>query len=397
MKKLIFLICCIIFFAKLYAQNVGIGTPIPQDRLEVSGNIRTNGLRIVSNGSIDLGFGIEGKESNAGRIGYGLFTANSVDIVGGGTSSDTRRIRVWAEGGTSFTGGASFLGNLGLSVSSNTYGKLQVNGRGGTPFSLSIIDSLTNSAGALHFGHVNRPTAGLVLRGTSFGNGSNQNGLQVSSYDGNTIFLYVRGDGNVGIGEGLPAEKLDVSGNITLTGRILNDGIGGNSGDVLTLAAGSGMAWKKPTVTVNDTLSILHFAFTSNDYNASFKHDGNIGYMSFTTGGTGALAHTPLFLPDNAMVTEIKAYLFDNTGSESINLLLQRGQINSLSANTIIAQFSTSAQLAGPQEFTYNTPFTIDNGKYAYYLRLRPLDGTWPGDPSIGIVGVRIAYTYTNQ
>jgi hypothetical protein len=104
MKKLIFLICCIIFFAKLYAQNVGIGTPIPQDRLEVSGNIRTNGLRIVSNGSIDLGFGIEGKEPNAGRIGYGLFTPNTVDIVGGGTAFSNRSIKFWADGGSTFTG-----------------------------------------------------------------------------------------------------------------------------------------------------------------------------------------------------------------------------------------------------------------------------------------------------
>jgi hypothetical protein len=104
MKKLIVLIYCLIFFAKILAQNVGIGNTNPQDRLEVSGNIRTNGLRIVSNGIIDLGFGIDGKESNAGRIGYGLFTTNTVDIVGGGTAFNNRSIKFWADGGSTFTG-----------------------------------------------------------------------------------------------------------------------------------------------------------------------------------------------------------------------------------------------------------------------------------------------------
>jgi len=114
MKKLILLICCLIPFSKLYTQNIGIGTTNPQDRLEVSGNIRTSGLRIISNGSIDLGFGIDGKEPNAGRIGYGLFTANTVDIVGGGTAFNNRSIKFWADGGSTFTGRLLIEGSGGL-------------------------------------------------------------------------------------------------------------------------------------------------------------------------------------------------------------------------------------------------------------------------------------------
>lgn len=114
MKKLIFLICFVILFAKLNAQNIGIGIPNPQDRLDVSGNIRTSGLRIVSNGSIDLGFGIDGKEPNAGRIGYGLFTPNTVDIVGGGTAFSNRSIKFWADGGSTFTGRLLIEGSGGI-------------------------------------------------------------------------------------------------------------------------------------------------------------------------------------------------------------------------------------------------------------------------------------------
>jgi hypothetical protein len=59
---------------------------------------------------------VVGKEPNAGRIGYGLFTTNAIDIVGGGTSSDTRRIRLWAEGGTEMTGDATIFGNMQINA-----------------------------------------------------------------------------------------------------------------------------------------------------------------------------------------------------------------------------------------------------------------------------------------
>jgi trimeric autotransporter adhesin len=56
------------------------------------------------NSGIELGYGIAGKEANAGRIGYGLFTPNAIDFVGGGTTITPRLIKFWAEGGSTFTG-----------------------------------------------------------------------------------------------------------------------------------------------------------------------------------------------------------------------------------------------------------------------------------------------------
>ncbi|HMP91586.1 MAG TPA: hypothetical protein PKD90_01855 [Phnomibacter sp.] len=68
-----------------------------------------NASRIQLNGAgsttgIHLGNDVAGKEINAGRIGYGLFTPNAVDFVGGGTGTTNRQIRFWAEGGSRFTG-----------------------------------------------------------------------------------------------------------------------------------------------------------------------------------------------------------------------------------------------------------------------------------------------------
>lgn len=69
---------------------------IIRNQLGVRGSAGTTG--------IELGYGVAGKESNAGRMGYALFTSNAVDIVGGGTQASSRVIRFWAEGGSRFTG-----------------------------------------------------------------------------------------------------------------------------------------------------------------------------------------------------------------------------------------------------------------------------------------------------
>ncbi|MCU0335366.1 MAG: hypothetical protein MUF62_10035 [Chitinophagaceae bacterium] len=59
---------------------------------------------------IYLGGSVAGKEPSAGRIGYSLFTSDAVDIVGGGQTADTRLLKIWAEGGTQFTGGIQVAG-----------------------------------------------------------------------------------------------------------------------------------------------------------------------------------------------------------------------------------------------------------------------------------------------
>lgn len=197
------LTCCVvtgfIFFATVTnGQNVGIGTATPGFKLDVEGRIRakegfmylgtlgnyfatsaagsiytnadfeplsTNaydlgtinyrwGTAFVSNLNINqsilsngqggnsgifLGNGLAGKEANAGRIGYALFTANTLDIIGGGTNLDNRRIRLWAEDVTEMTGDASVFGNL------NVAGKVTTNATGTAnvvPIAIASIDAL---------------------------------------------------------------------------------------------------------------------------------------------------------------------------------------------------------------------------------------------------------------
>lgn len=76
----------------------------------------SGGLAVAGNNVFELGAGVAGKEASAGKIGYGIFTANTLDIVGAGTLDSNRKVKIWAEGGTIFAGpvqATSFSGDGG--------------------------------------------------------------------------------------------------------------------------------------------------------------------------------------------------------------------------------------------------------------------------------------------
>ncbi|MCX6316619.1 MAG: hypothetical protein NTW29_04975 [Bacteroidetes bacterium] len=123
MKKLQLLALLAMVTTGALSQNVGIGTANPTARLHVGGN-----LKIDSVYTLEFGAGISGKEINAGKIGYQVFSPTGLDIVGAGTAQTNRRITFWAEGGSVFKG--DIVGNTDLAVFNNaTIGQdLTVNG-----------------------------------------------------------------------------------------------------------------------------------------------------------------------------------------------------------------------------------------------------------------------------
>jgi len=145
MKKAFYIAVVLIGLIQLNvdAQNVGIGLNNPLDLLHINGITRTTGIKLVGNSAIETGFGLVGKEVNSGKIGYSLFTANTLDIVGGGNAYLERKIRFWGEAGCTFEGGATFNGNIGVANFLPTE-KLEVNGK------IKIGDD------------VNVPTAGTI-------------------------------------------------------------------------------------------------------------------------------------------------------------------------------------------------------------------------------------------
>jgi len=86
--------------------NVGIGVANPLSLLHINGNVKINGNRFL-----EFGQGLT-KEENAGKIGYALYTPQTLDIIGAGAAYGNRRIRLWAEDATEFTGNADIFGSL---------------------------------------------------------------------------------------------------------------------------------------------------------------------------------------------------------------------------------------------------------------------------------------------
>jgi hypothetical protein len=76
--------------------SIGENTVPVTDKLHVEGSSMFNGsTKIYGNNSLEFGYGL-GKEFNAGKLGYQLFTPNnSLDIVGAGTTAGDRSIKLW--------------------------------------------------------------------------------------------------------------------------------------------------------------------------------------------------------------------------------------------------------------------------------------------------------------
>ena len=70
--------------------NFGIMTDSPIRTLDVNGDA---GVR--NNHFLEFGLGVAGKLSGAGTMGYGLFTPNALDIIGGGTVYPNRAVKLW--------------------------------------------------------------------------------------------------------------------------------------------------------------------------------------------------------------------------------------------------------------------------------------------------------------
>jgi len=173
--------------------------------------IAEEGLQIKEGNTLEFGAGTPGKQTDNGKIGYSAFgEANTLSIVGGGVSATgaDRRIKLWADLGTDFTGGASF--NKNVQIKNN----------------LSSMLALTNTnalaAGTTHllsFGGTNYTTGLMSVTGTSasaarmgFSTGYSFTG-GVSNMQER---LSIANTGNIGMGQIAPVAKLDVAGKIKI-------------------------------------------------------------------------------------------------------------------------------------------------------------------------------------
>ena len=88
----------------LQTQGDNLGNHTATQDLNLNGNQlgggTSNNVGLVAATTLELGNGVAGKEANAGKIGYNAFGSGALDIVGAGTSGTNRKVKIWAEGGT---------------------------------------------------------------------------------------------------------------------------------------------------------------------------------------------------------------------------------------------------------------------------------------------------------
>ena len=197
--------------------------------INLTGDLRINGVAqsfgggggssssLSGSNTFEWGTGVSGKETNAGKIGYSTFSGggnNALDIVGAGTSSSNRNVRIYD--------------NIGIGTSSpEAY--LHVKREGSSGESNVYIQSYSDSAGdraALFLGtpHVSdsnsQPKCAIIADTVGYSRsnlhfcleGTANNGSAYRASTSNSRMMIDGISGNVGIGTTSPLAPLDVNG-----------------------------------------------------------------------------------------------------------------------------------------------------------------------------------------
>src|SRR5690349_12342047 len=109
-----------------------------------------------------------------------------------------------------------FAQNVGIGTSAPT-GRLQINhNTSSNNPTLLLKDSAVQKSGILQFQNVNGTK---YMRQTGYNLDNNNSAQSFLDVESDSAFIATfRGNGNVGINNPLPAQRLDVNGNINLTG-----------------------------------------------------------------------------------------------------------------------------------------------------------------------------------
>ncbi|MCB0755713.1 MAG: hypothetical protein H6602_03500 [Flavobacteriales bacterium] len=175
---------------------------------------------------------------------------------------------------------------------------------------------------------------------------------------------------NVGIGTTSPSEKLDVDGNSEVTG------------DYTYATAKThyqSFSW-------NSFISVFPQSYQFGQSSTSI-----VRYGEFVTGSAGlGYAVAPLNLPDEAIVTEIRAWIWDNDSSSPVRVRFYSQPLGSETASLISTiESATATAISSVQELSSSSTATIDNESNSYFLRFTGAQGS----NDTRLYAVRVTYT----
>jgi trimeric autotransporter adhesin len=291
--------------------RVGIGTDDPQATLDVAGTIRARGGIVFEDGTT-----LTSANALAPR---GIAAVTASDTVPGpalaGTGT-TGRLSKWMDAS----------GTLGDSAVSEVGGNLVINGGNiqmtatptvNTDSNILFTDSNAKTAGMIAsatpaFGASNG--AYFAMRGNAYTTFANQRGLLAMSAgnvaspagrDGSIIFntgadqvrMTVKPSGNVGIGTETPADKLEVAGNVRVSGA--GNGFIFPDGSKQTTAAGAG-----GTMTGTSIVSAINDAATAGTVNDN-RLAPNVARLNGANAWSGANTFGAGLSANNSLVTNV--------------------------------------------------------------------------------------------
>jgi hypothetical protein len=141
-------------------------------------------------------------------------------------------------------------------------------------------------------------------------------------------------------------------------------------------------------------LAIPPEAFKPQSSSTSGFFGGGEGQAFLDSSVTVGLLFAPVYLPDGATVTSVRAHLIDQSASSDllVELRSRAMQVHDLNPYVIMASIATTGTGPGVQTRDDNTIVSggIDNGIYGYNIAVFSQD--WAGTAT-AIKGVRITYT----
>ena len=320
-------------------------------------------LGMTGANTLEFGAGTN-KEVNAGKIGYQVFTPDSLDIVGAGTNSSNRKISFFAEGGSTFTGpvsatafsgsGSNLTSLNAANISSGTLadGRLSANvalrnaansfTAGSNTFSGSVgIGTISPGVPLQVQGAATWPGAGNPLRGAIYG-------IQTS---GDAFSAGVAGVSQVSGAYGVVGESDTVRTNKSGPAQA-SVGVGGTS-----LATNGTGVYGYASAASGLTFGVVGEAPSAEGYAGYFLGRGyfsnNVGIGTTTTGGN-KLQINPTFHPATGFGLQVNqsdyganiqinrtngqsgfGLIVDNssTGDANTSLLLVRNNVGSAAQN----------------------------------------------------------------